>query len=144
MKAINKFFMNTATGLAKLSKCVSFQVGAVIVRDERIISMGYNGSPKGYLNCCDKFNKENFNRKDHHKWSNIYEIHAELNAILFAAKNGISLDGCVMYVTFKPCDQCIKNIIQSGIKKVIYLNEYDKCSLNNDLISETNITIEKF
>lgn len=143
---MHTFFMNTAIELSKQSNCVSKQVGAVIVKNDRIISMGYNGTPKGFKNCDEVFDKNNFERHEHHTWSNIYEIHAEMNAILFSAKNGIEINGCSMYVTLKPCDQCLKNLIHSGISKIIYLDEYDMSCENNELYNfiADRIEIEKF
>lgn len=67
MNNIDDFFMDTADNLSKLSKCVSFQVGCVIVKDKRIISMGYNGTPEKFCNCNDVFDKNNFDREEHHK-----------------------------------------------------------------------------
>ena len=127
------FFMKTAFLLSKESKCVSKQVGCVIVKDKRIVSMGYNGTLPGLPHCNEVFSESQFDREAHHKWSNINELHAEMNAIMFAAKNDIGIDGCDMYVTLKPCDQCLKNIIQAGIRKVYYYNEYDKADPYNDL-----------
>jgi len=143
---LHEFFMDTAIGLSQQSNCVSKQVGAVIVKDDRIISIGYNGSPSGFTNCSDVFDKNDFNRNEHHEWSNIYEIHAEMNAVLYAAKNGIAIDDCEMYVTLKPCDQCLKNLIHSGITTIYYLNEYDMVCEDNDLYRfiKNKINVIKF
>lgn len=174
---LDTFFMNTAIEVSKLSNCVSYRVGAVIVKDNRIISTGYNGTPSGFIkNCnevfCEKdeyifpfpdtiFNynekyqsliknteniEPNIGRELHHDFSKTYEIHAEMNAILFAAKNGISINNTVMYVTVQPCDYCIKNLTQSGIKKVIYLNDYDRSTSVEDnlILSYGLIKIEKY
>ena len=84
-------FIKIAKTIAELSKCVSHQVGCIIVKDDRIISMGYNGTPAKYTNCNEKFSTYT-SREEHHKWSKTHEIHAELNAILYAAKNGISIE----------------------------------------------------
>ena len=143
----NTFFMITALNLGKLSKCVSKKVGAIIVKDNRIISMGYNGTPRGVKNCCEIFDANNFDREEHHNWSRNSEIHAEMNAIIFAAKNGISIDGATMYVSLEPCRDCIKNICQAGITKIYYNEEYDKNDGLSDtiknFIKENSIKIEK-
>lgn len=118
-------FIEIAKVIAKESKCVSLQVGAVIVKDNRIISMGYNGTVSGSIN-CDKALITEFEREKHSEWSDAHEIHAEMNALMFAAKNGVATEGCTLYCTHEPCDQCLKNIIQSGIKKIIYLYPYKK------------------
>jgi dCMP deaminase len=134
-------FIKTALLLSQKSKCVSKKVGAVIVKDNRIISMGYNGCVPGFKNCNEVFDENNFIREEHHKWSDKYEIHAEMNLILFSAKNDINISSCDMYVTLHPCDQCIKNLVQSGIKKIYYVYEYDKRTKDNELLSR--IEIEK-
>ena len=90
-------FINIAKELATASKCVSKQVGAVIVKDGRILSTGYNGTPAGFINCCDHWNNEY--TAEHHEWSKTYEIHAEMNAIIWAAREGISIEGATIYVT---------------------------------------------
>lgn len=123
---LDETFLKIASTFAELSHCVSHQVGAVLVKDGRIISTGYNGSPPGYINCDEKFDKNNFEREAHHEWSNIYEPHAEGNAIGFAAKNGISTEGSTIYCTLQPCLNCTKMIITAGIKRIVYDKSYDK------------------
>lgn len=124
--------MNIALEIAKGSKCVSKQVGAVIVKEGRIISTGYNGTPAGYKNCCDHWDGEY--TPEHHDWSAMYEIHAELNALLFAARTGTDVSDSVIYCTFEPCGECSKNLVQSGVKKIVYLNSYEH--LNGGLVNE--------
>ena len=114
----DKNFINIAKEIASASKCVSKQVGAVIVKNGRILSTGYNGTPSGYTNCCDYWNNQY--TKEHHLWSKTYEIHAEMNAIIWAARKGISIEGATIYVTLEPCSECSKNLIASGIKRIVY------------------------
>lgn len=116
-------FINIATELASASKCVSKQVGAVIVKDGRILSTGYNGTPAGYQNCRDHWNNEY--TSEHHEWSKTYEIHAEMNAIIWAARKGISIEGATIYVTLEPCSECSKNLIASGITRIVYAKPYE-------------------
>lgn len=125
----DKFFMTIAHIISRQSHCVSKQVGAIIVYEDRIISMGYNGTPSGYVNCCDVFNPNNFDKNKHHIFSSNYEIHAEANAIAFAAKSGLSTKDSTIYVTLSPCNDCAKLIIASGIKRVVY----DKLYTNNSI-----------
>lgn len=125
-------FMNIAKEIAKASKCISKQVGAVIVRDGRILSTGYNGTPSGYKNCCDFWNNKDAN--EHHEWSKKYEIHAEMNAIIWAARKGINIEDATIYVTLEPCNECSKNIIASGIKRIVYENNYKHA--NSEEIAE--------
>ncbi len=125
-------FINIAHEIAKASKCVSKQVGAVIVRDGRILSTGYNGTPSGYVNCCDYWNGEY--TKEHHEWSKTYEIHAEMNAIIWAAREGISIKGATIYVTLEPCSECSKNIIASGMKRIVYDIPYEHT--NSEVVAQ--------
>jgi len=133
---LNKFMMETAKLWAKASYCKRAQVGAVIAKDERIISIGYNGTFPGEDNNCEK-NIDGKLKTDHSK-----VIHAEANAILFAAKNGIALKDTTMYVTMSPCAECAKMIIQAGIREVIYSEEYrDREGVNN--LKSAGIKVEK-
>ena len=99
-------FINIAKEISSASKCVSRRVGAVIVKDGRILSTGYNGTPAGFINCCDYW--DNKHTSQHHQWSKTYEIHAEMNAIIWAARKGISIEGATIYVTLEPCSDCSK------------------------------------
>ncbi len=126
----HKIFLNIAKEISKLSNCVSTKVGCIIVKDGRILSTGYNGSPAGYYN-CDSINKKK--GKSHTKWSDKHEIHAEMNAILFAAKNGIAIDKATLYSTIQPCWQCTKNIINAGIKYIIYDKDYYRLTENDQI-----------
>lgn len=125
MKKLSKFFVKTVQELAKQSNCVSHKVGCLIIKDDRIISMGYNGTPAGFKNCSEVFT-DYFDREEHHKWSLRYEIHAEMNALMYAAKNGIATQGATMICSLEPCDNCLKAIIQSGITTLYFLKKYDK------------------
>ena len=131
----HNFFLKTAYNLGEESKCVSKQVGAVIVHEKRIISTGYNGTPVGYKNCKEVFPDYDVlrDREHHHEWSKIHEIHAEMNAILFAARHGNAIGDSEIYTILQPCDECLKNIIASGIKKIYYVIPYDKASKGNDM-----------
>jgi len=125
-------FINIAHELAVASKCVSKQVGAVIVKDGRILSTGYNGTPAGYTNCSEHWSGEY--TKDHHEWSKTYEIHAEMNALIWAAREGISIKDATIYVTLEPCSECSKNLIASGIKRIVYDRAYEHT--NSDVVSK--------
>jgi dCMP deaminase len=110
---LDTVFINIAKQISTLSHCVRSKVGAVIVKDGNIISFGYNGTPSGMDNSCEE-NDVTFP----------HVIHAECNAILKAAKTGNSVDSSTLYLTLSPCLDCSKLILQSGIKKVVYLNVY--------------------
>ncbi|TLT00528.1 deoxycytidylate deaminase [Aliarcobacter cibarius] len=139
----DKSFINIAKEIAKASKCVSKQVGAVIVKDGRILSTGYNGTPPGYQNCCDYWNGEY--TKDHHEWSKTYEIHAEMNAIIWAARKGIAIEDATIYVTLEPCSECSKNLIASGIKRIVYEKSYEHTNSNvvSKFLKDNGVKIEQ-
>lgn len=139
MPQLHDIFMKTAFLFASNSKCVSHHVGAVIVKDGRIISTGYNGTPPSLINCNEKFNPDNFDRQEHHIWSLENEIHAEQNCIAYAAKNGVNVSGADMYVTISPCNHCLKLINMVGINTIYYLYKYDKVTYNPDLIRNISI-----
>jgi len=107
-------YLKMAMEWAKLSYCKRKQVGALIVKDRMIISDGYNGTPSGFENICEDGDGTT-------KW---YVLHAEANAILKVAKSSQSSEGSTLYVTHSPCKDCTKLILQSGIKRVVYANEY--------------------
>ena len=136
-------YLKMATELAKFSKCVSIQVSCLLVKNGRILSTGVNGTPKGWLNCSDKFPK---GRTDEHAaWSSTYEIHAELNAIIWAARSGIAIEKATAYITHSPCEQCTKNLIASGIGKIIYAEKYHRTKnqeILNKFICENGIDIQ--
>lgn len=115
-------FMNLAISLAERSHCVKAQVGAVLTNETRIISIGYNGPPSGTHNCDVDFGKEGCPRDS--KGSCSLALHAEQNAILYAAKNGSKVEGATMYVTLSPCISCARVIYSMKIKKVFFLNSY--------------------
>ncbi|WP_341225157.1 dCMP deaminase family protein [uncultured Arcticibacterium sp.] len=115
-------FMELAINLAKRSHCVKAQVGAVLTSETRIISIGYNGPPSGTHNCDVDFGAEGCPRDS--KGSCSLALHAEQNAILYAAKNGGKVEGATMYVTLSPCIACARVIFSMKIKKVFFLNSY--------------------
>jgi dCMP deaminase len=115
-------FMNLATDLAKRSHCVKAQVGAVLAKDTRIISIGYNGPPAGTHNCDEEWPTSGCARDS--KGSCSLALHAEENAILYAVKNGANLEGATLYTTLSPCLPCARLIFSAGIKHVYYDKSY--------------------
>ena len=115
-------FMELAINLARRSHCVRAQVGAVLVNDTRIISIGYNGPPAGTHNCDEEFGEAGCPRDS--KGSCSLALHAEQNAILYATKNGANVEGSTLYVTLSPCIACARVIYSMKIRKVLYLNSY--------------------
>lgn len=141
-------FLNIAHEFTLLSHCVSHRVGCVIVRDGRILSTGYNGTLPGYVNCDEVFpNYTAEDRQKHFEWSSLHELHGEQNAIAHAAKNGIKLDGATLYCTLEPCMHCVKLIIPTGIKRIVYGSYYDKNQNREataEMLKSCGISIERF
>ncbi len=114
------------------SYCKRRKVGALIVKDKMIISDGYNGTPSGFENICE----------DENGVTKPYVLHAEANAMTKVAKSGNSSDGATLYVTASPCIECSKLIIQSGIKRVVYRDEY-RLTDGVDLLRRAGIQVDK-
>ena len=114
------------------SYCTRRQVGALIVKDKMIISDGYNGTPSGFENICE----------DENGVTKPYVLHAEANAISKVAKSGNSSAGATLYVTASPCLECSKLIIQSGIRRVVYRDEY-RLTDGVDLLRRAGIEVEQ-
>ena len=114
-------FIDIANTISESSKCTRAKVGAVIVKNNRIISTGYNGKPSGWEDDC----REGCEGCK-------YTVHAEANAITFAAKNGVSTWGSYIYVTLSPCSNCALLIIQAGIDRVYFKELYKSKSSNGE------------
>ena len=114
------------------SYCTRRQVGALLVKDRMIISDGYNGTPSGFENICE----------DENGVTKPYVLHAEANAITKVAKSGNSSQDATLYVTAAPCIECSKLIIQAGIKRVVYKDEY-RLTDGVDLLRRAGIEVEK-
>ncbi len=110
----DKAYLKMATEWKNLSCCKRKKVGAIIVKDGTIISDGFNGTPTGFPNECEDQNNETY-------W---YVLHAEANAILKVARSTQSTEDATLYLTYSPCKECSKLILQSGIKRVVYRDEY--------------------
>lgn len=132
---ISKFdtkYMEMASIWATNSYCKRRKVGALIVKDKMIISDGYNGTPSGFENVCE----------DENGVTKPYVLHAEANAITKIAKSGNSADGATLYITDAPCIECSKLIIQAGIKRVVYRDEY-RLTDGVDLLRRVGIEVER-
>lgn len=140
-------FMEMAKLVGTWSSCCkeNFQVGAVIVKDKRILTTGYNGASSGIKTCKER--GECLRIKlgvEHGKDKQIcYAVHAEQNAIIQAARLGVSVENAVLYCTHKPCVICAKQIINSGIKLVIYDKHFDD-KFTDELMSEAGVGLVKF
>ena len=135
-------FMDIAKQVATWSSCVRAgrQVGAVIVKNKRIIATGYNGAPSGIANCKERgfCMRDKLGIASGTRAEMCYAIHAEQNAVVQAARMGISVEGATIYVTHQPCSVCTRILINSGIKKIIYHAPYpDEFSLS--LLAESDV-----
>lgn len=132
----DQYFMLQAALLSSRSTCKRLSVGAVLVRDRRIIGSGYNGAVSGDEHCIDS---ECYLRDGHC----VRTIHAEINALLQCAKFGTSTDGAVVYVTDFPCLQCTKSLLQAGIKQINYLRNYHNDEYAMELIKLKNVKLQQ-
>lgn len=123
--SIDEYFLEIASVVAKRSTCLRNKVGAVIVRDKRILSTGYNGAPSNMEHCLDIGcirQKNNIASGTMHE--KCRAVHAEQNAIIQAALHGVSIAGATVYCTHQPCILCAKMIINSNIKRVVFSTKY--------------------
>jgi len=113
----NEYFSSLATTVATRSTCFRRNVGAVVVKDKQILTTGYNGTPTGEPHCqvCER---ERLNIPSGERYELCNSVHAESNAIIQAAKHGVSIDGADIYVTDEPCFMCRRMIVNAGIKNV--------------------------
>lgn len=128
---LDRRYVRMALIWAENSYCVRRQVGALIVKDKMIISDGYNGTPSGFENVCED---ENLQTKP-------YVLHAEANAITKVAKSSNSSENATLYVTATPCIECAKLIIQAGIVRVVYSEEYHSTD-GKDLLERAGIQVK--
>ena len=140
-------FMELTETVAKWSSCFqqNRHVGAVIVKDNRVMATGYNGAPAGIKSCEEKGEclRRKLNIPSGTKHELCFAVHAEQNAVIQAAKFGININGATLYCTHQPCVICAKIIINAGIKRVVYKEGYpDEFSMQ--LFKEANVKVEKF
>ena len=145
--AFDDIYMELAVNLAKRSHCIKRHVGAVLTKETRIISIGYNGPPAGTHNCDVEFPETGCSRDS--KGSCSLAIHAEQNAIMYAVKNKASVEGSTLYVTLSPCLPCARIIYSMGVEKVIYLKsyaEYKGLELDEglDFLDKFGVATEKY
>lgn len=140
----DKYFMDMANLVSSRSTCIRRRVGAVIVKDKRVLSTGYNGSPKGTRHCEDLgCIREQMNIPSGTRHELCRGVHAEQNAVAQAAYFGVSVKGATIYTTTYPCSMCAKILINAGIKEIVYDEGYVD-DLSKDLLDETDILIRKY
>jgi dCMP deaminase len=135
----DNYFMKIAQDVATRATCIRRKVGAVIVKDKRILSTGYNGAPAGISHCTkETCLRTRFNVPSGERHELCRGLHAEQNAIIQAALHGVSINGASIYITNQPCSICTKMLINSGIKKFIFKDPYND-QLAIEMIKEANI-----
>lgn len=134
------YFMEMAELASKRATCIRRKVGAILVRDNQVLSTGYNGAPRGLENCCDlnECLRQTLNVPSGEKHELCRAVHAENNAITQCAVNGVSCKGATLYVTTSPCVMCLKQIINAGIVKIIASDAYPD-ELSQKMLKESNI-----
>jgi dCMP deaminase len=140
----DQYFLTITRQVAERSTCKRAKVGAVIVRDKNILATGYNGAPAGLAHCtevgCLIYESKTPSGDIE---ENCYRtIHAEINAIAQAAKNGVSIRDAAIYVTHTPCIHCMKVLINTGIKQIFYEKDY-KANTVRELLASTDVVIKK-
>ncbi len=139
----DEYFMRIAQLAATRSTCLRRQVGAVIVKDKRVLSTGYNGSPSGLEHCLNVgCLREQMNIPSGERHELCRAIHAEQNAIIQAATSGVSIEGATLYSTTYPCVLCAKMIINAGIR-TIYITDGYPDDLSKQLIDEAGLTVHR-
>ncbi len=145
MEKWDKRFMELTEQVGTWASCFRRKVGAVIVRDNRVMATGYNGAPQGIASCVERGEclREKMNIESGTHAELCYAAHAEQNALIQAARYGINIDGSTLYCTHQPCVICAKMIINAGIRRVVYKEGYpDAFSLQ--LFAEAHTDIEKY
>lgn len=140
-------YMELAVNLSRKSHCVKLKVGAVLTKDTRIVSLGYNGPPAGTHNCDEEWADVGCPRDS--KGGCSLALHAEQNAILYAAKNRVTLEDATLYLTLSPCLPCARMIYSSGIKKVLFLKSYSDykgiaSDEGVDFLCKFGVTVQQF
>ena len=139
------YFMDIAQVVAKRGNCLRRQVAAVIVKDQRIIATGYNGTPRGVRNCCDGgCNRCASDLPSGAGLGDCICCHAEENAVTHAAFHGIAVQNAVLYCTLSPCLLCAKMLINAGIREVIYESEYQFNRQTRALFKEAGVKCRQF
>jgi len=141
----DEYFMEITNLVATRATCLRRKVGAILVKDRRILATGYNGPPKGVPHCDELGGclREKLSVPSGERQELSRAVHAEQNAIIQAAKMGTNIDGATLYVTNHPCFICAKMLINAGVSKIIFADGYpDKYA--EDILKQANVTVTKF
>jgi dCMP deaminase len=139
----DEYFLQLATQAATRSTCLRRQVGAVLVRDKRVLATGYNGSPRGTSHCLDVgCLREQLGIPSGERHELCRAIHAEQNAIIQASVHGVAIDDAILYCTHHPCILCAKMLINCGVHEIHYLEGYPD-ELSREMLEEAGVTCVK-
>lgn len=139
----DEYFMEMAVLTAKRSTCLRRNVGAVIVKDRHIVATGYNGAPRGLEHCGDREGgclRQQMGIPSGEKHELCRALHAEQNAIIQAAKVGVSTEGATIYITLQPCVICAKMLVNAGITRIVHRGEYPD-PLSQSILAEAGIEV---
>ena len=140
----DEYFMEITHVVATRSTCLRRQVGAVVVKDKRLLTSGYNGAPQGLAHCLEVgCLRERLGVASGERHELCRGMHAEQNAIVQAALHGVSIAGSTLYCTHQPCSACSKMIINAGIRRIVYEYPYPD-ELSRDLLAEAGVACECF
>jgi len=136
--------MEVAEVVARRSTCLRRNIGAVVVKDKRILSTGYNGAPTGLPHCAEVgCLRERLGVPSGERYEICRGLHAEQNALLQAARHGISLEGSTIYSTTEPCGTCAKMLINAGIRRIVYMEPFPD-GLSRELLAGAKVQVEQF
>lgn len=140
----DEYFLEIAKLVASRSTCLRRQVGAVLVKDKRVLATGYNGAPSSLAHCLDiGCLRENLSIPSGERHELCRGLHAEQNAVIQAAYHGVSIKGATLYCTHHPCIICSKMLINAGVNRVVYLEGYPD-PLSVEMFREAGISVERF
>ncbi|MCK5285624.1 MAG: cytidine/deoxycytidylate deaminase family protein [Candidatus Pacebacteria bacterium] len=140
----DEYFMKMAFLIKDRSTCLRRSVGAISVKDKKILTTGYNGAPSGMEHCLDiGCKRQELNIPSGERAELCRGVHAEQNCIIQAAFHGVSLKGATLYITNQPCSICAKMVINAGFKRIVYCDPYDD-KLSLEILEKSKIKIEIF
>lgn len=140
----NHYFMKITRDVSERATCVKRQVGAILVKDQRILATGYNGAPKGFKH-CEKVGclRKEMGIPSGQRHELCRGLHAEQNVIIQAAVHGVKIEGATLYCNYQPCVICVKMMINAGIQKLIYAGGYPD-ELAQKMLKESKIEVIKY
>ncbi|MFA6170810.1 MAG: cytidine/deoxycytidylate deaminase family protein [Candidatus Margulisiibacteriota bacterium] len=138
------YFMKIAHDVAERATCVKRSVGAVIIKDKRILASGYNGAPRGFKHCtAETCIRKQMDIPSGQRHELCRGLHAEQNAIIQAAWHGVKIEGGTLYCTFQPCVICVKMIINAGLVKLVYEGGYPD-ALASEMLKDSKLEVVKY